>query len=448
MTFLSSLRRALGFSGDDIEDDDDDFAAVSVSPAVENTDSCAETDTAAVQAEPAKELEFDPEVRNHILDGVLAVFNSALPDFLQRSIDPESQRKTLADSLDASVAEYMNRLRAEAEAHAESRLRNASEASRAESERLRREMEKLEQQKTSIREQQLSADRRRRALSERVNDLESQLAKVEAEREQFELENRSLLNKVKLADVQPGIIEGLQQEIERLRGGAPAADPAETEALRAEAETLRAEADTLRSSAESLTAELEAAHSTATELEERATSLGTELAAKDDEVNALNARVADLTQAQELSKQIYTELQEELTGEREARKKAEDDLAESMKIMETVRELESQIGQVQTVIAKRDERIARLKANNKSLKEELNRANERLRRRDDGEGNLFSQADADILSAEDDFECPDWFVSVPGPDTPPLRASGSDFGYTEPPRKPQPPENDAQLSLF
>ena len=79
-------------------------------------------------------------------------------------------------------------------------------------------MERVEQQKNTLREQQLSADRRRRALSDRVNDLEAQVARLESGVSSSRLENRSLLNKVKLADVQPGIIDELKAEIERLKG--------------------------------------------------------------------------------------------------------------------------------------------------------------------------------------------------------------------------------------
>ncbi len=428
------MRRFFGFGGDDEDDfeadlhagnDMDDSDGNGALPAHVST---SEGDTA-----PVREPQFDPDAKAHILDGVLAVFNNALPDFLQRSIDPEAQRKALAESLDASVAEYLEKVRTQAESYAENKLRNASDAAHAETEKLRREMERLEQQKTNIREQQLSADRRRRALADRVNDLETQLAKAESEREQFELENRSLLNKIKLADVQPDIIGELQSEIERLKaaaasGGAPVADTAETDALRTEAESLRGEVLKLTADAERLQGELQE---------------------KISENAELKRREADLIQAQDMAKQIYTDLQEELTGERENRKTAETELTEAKKIIETVRGLEAQLGQVQTVIARRDERIAQLKAANKSMKEELARANETLRRRDEDATSLFAIADADgMAAAEDDFECPDWFVSVPGPDTPSLRGNNSDFGYTEPPRKPKPPENDAQLSLF
>ena len=62
-------------------------------------------------------------------------------------------------------------------------------------------------------------------------------------------------------------------------------------------------------------------------------------------------------------------------------------------------------------------------------------------------GGTFS--DDAMTAIEEDFECPDWFVSEPAPgEVSHLRASDIDFGYQEPPKKPRKPENDAQLSLF
>ncbi len=52
-----------------------------------------------------------------------------------------------------------------------------------------------------------------------------------------------------------------------------------------------------------------------------------------------------------------------------------------------------------------------------------------------------------MATLEDDFECPDWFVSQPAPGEGSLRTSEEPFGYTPPARK-HTPENDAQLSLF
>ncbi len=439
MSFLNSISRALGFGGNDEEDDIYTDTPTEAEPAPAKRESAATADTAreVAPADDVVPMTFDPATAGAIFDRVLEVFNASLPDFLQKSVDPEAQRKALADAMDESIKQYMAGLGAEAERVAESRLRNASDAARSESERLRKEMEQLEQQKVNLREQQLSADRRRRALQDRVKDLEEQIGGLEAEREQFQLENRSLLNKLKLADVQPGVIDELKREIERLQaqgGEAAAAPSAELESLKKELEEAKAA-----------------------------------LAGKETENEQLAARIAELESHQadvqagvDISKQMYTEIQEQLTGERQEKaaveaqlqsvreelEQAKGQLAEAEAFGQSVKELETQLSTVEAVIAKRDERIASLKSKNKKLKEELAAAKEQAMRTNDDSKGLFALADVEQLAGDDDFECPDWFVSEPGPDTPPLHPANSDFGYTEPPRKPKPPESDAQLSLF
>ncbi len=436
MSFFNSFARFLGF-GSDNDDDQvlsdntvDKEQPESGSNANDSKPSSADNETHT----PTPSLIFDHEMSTAILDGVLRVFNASLPDFLQRSIDPQAQKKALADALDDSIRQYIASLEAEAEKIAGARLRNESEAARAESERLRKEMERLEQQKTQIREQQLSSDRRRRALQDRVKDLEEQVATIEADREQFQLENRSLLNKIKLADVQPGVIEDLQKEIEHLKSSENNSDREHIGELTHELDKTKEQLQQASQTIEQLTKER----------------------------NETNAGV-------QMSKQMYTELQEQLTGERQhcdeltaqldnerqktasVQKELEQTrarLEQAEEVSQTLQMLQQQLDQVETVIARRDEKIASLKARNKKLREELAAAKQLAARNGDAAKGLFEIADADELGGEEDFECPEWFVSEPGPDTPPLRRQNNDFGYTEPPRRPTPPENDAQLSLF
>lgn len=437
MSFFDSLRRAFGFDSNYDNDDEtivDDLPSAKVVPQKATSEVTSSEEDSTVQEEDPQlppKPEVEAAMRDRIFEGVVTVFNSALPDFLQRSVDPGRQRQLLLESLDKSLAEYLDGLVDTATRYAEARLQNAAMQARRESERLRTDMEQLEAQRTSLREQRLSAERRRRALSERVKDLESQLASADAEREQFELEKKSLLNKIKLADVQPGIIEELQQEIERLRQGAPAG---ETTVDTAAVNALNAELAQARERIEELTNSLQAA----------------------------NEGIERQREQVQMSGQLYSDLQNQLVSEREAHRKTADELAEAQVLLESVVEMQQQMEHVAEVIQKRDERIHRLKANNKKLKEELaelRREFEQMREasRDGGlfdlapdEGpEVFVSAEeaADLAQIEDDFECPDWFVQ-PGPGEGILRGSDEPFGYTPPARKPTPPDNDAQLSLF
>lgn len=68
----------------------------------------------------------------------------------------------------------------------------------AEMDKLRKSNRRAEERGEDTRQQHLSAERQKRALTERVRDLEKQLSDITAEREQFELENKTLVNRVRL----------------------------------------------------------------------------------------------------------------------------------------------------------------------------------------------------------------------------------------------------------
>ncbi len=419
MSFFDSMRRFFGldneYNTDELNDSDISAETSDSNPQADENpqDSALTTDlngneNAALPPRPA----VDPDMRARIFDGVVAIFNQALPDFLSKSVDPARQSELISQSLDASLSEYLDNLSAETTRYVEATLKNAADSAKREADRLRRDMETLEQQRASIREQQLSAERRRRALADRVQDLESQLASAEAEREQFDLEKKSMLNKIKLADVQPGIIEELQREIEKLKSEQGQPDNTELEKTRAELAEARAALEQQKEHAEN-------------------------------------------------SQSMYNDLQHQLVDEREARLKAEAELAEARKIFDTVIEMQKQMQMVEVMIQKRDDRIARLKSTNKKLKEEIAELKTRIADEEEHDGGLFDliqeepepevvpspEEEAALANLEDDFECPDWFVSQPAPGEGSLRTSEEPFGYT-PPARTHTPENDAQLSLF
>lgn len=460
MSFISSIKRAFGFGSDE---DDELYADAIVSDSSgDDPQTQSEASDAAPQQVPGtEELQapaIDPEVKARIFDGVVAVFNEALPDFLNRSVDPEAQSRRLSEMLDTGLNAYLDSLVKSACDYAESKVRVASDNARQESSRLRTELQQLEHQRSSIREQQLSAERRRRALDDRVRDLEGQLADVESQREQFELENRSLLNKLKVADFQPGVVEEMSAQIEQLKvqlaeatNGTPAAgqaaqaadtpDTAEALAVaEAERDRLTAECDRLVAECDRLTAETDtqrdAAGRAAAEAEEARKAL------------------ADIRTQLDVNVAMYNDMQTSFATEREARQKAEASLVEARQLLDNVYELQSQMTKVEEMLRKRDERIARLKETNKKLRDELASEKARAGSADNGLFSLPAEpapaAPAiDVTAIEEDFECPEWFVSEPAPgEVSPLLTSDVDFGYQEPPRKPRKPDNDAQLSLF
>lgn len=433
MSFFDAFKRALGFGPDPdlISDsdtvDDPDVAAESADASEPRKE--AEDSSADAPAAPS----VDPDIKARIFDGAVAVFNEALPSFLRDTVDAGAQSKKLAEALDKGLDEYLTNLMSVAEQYAEARLKGAADTARRDAEKLRADMQLIEQQRVSLREQQLSADRRRRALSDRVTDLEQQLANAEAEREQYELENRSLLNKLRVADVTGATVA---------EGAVPAVATAELK----EARTALAEAKSAAEQAEATAGEF---RRNAEESMRRA--------------EAAEKELADARTREEMNLAMYNDLQNTLVGEKAERRRLEESLAEAKTIVDSVAQLQLQMGQVEELIRKRDERIEKLKSTNKRLREQLaekEKALEAVHRADRGLFNIDAEADEavvrhtavkseDLSQIEDEFECPDWFVSEPPPgEVSPLLQSDVEFGYQEPPRKPRKPENDAQLSLF
>jgi myosin heavy subunit len=433
MSFFDAFKRALGFGPDPdlISDSDtvDDPDVVAESADASEPRKEAEDSSADTPAAPS----VDPDIKARIFDGAVAVFNEALPSFLRDTVDAGAQSKKLAEALDKGLDEYLTNLMSVAEQYAEARLKGAADTARRDAEKLRADMQLIEQQRVSLREQQLSADRRRRALSDRVTDLEQQLANAEAEREQYELENRSLLNKLRVADVTGATVA---------EGAVPAVATAELK----EARTALAEAKSAAEQAEATAGEF---RRNAEESMRRA--------------EAAEKELADARNREEMTLAMYNDLQNTLVGEKAERRRLEESLAEAKTIVDSVAQLQLQMGQVEELIRKRDERIEKLKSTNKRLREQLaekEKALEAVHRADRGLFNIDAEADEavvrhtavkseDLGQIEDEFECPDWFVSEPPPgEVSPLLQSDVEFGYQEPPRKPRKPENDAQLSLF
>ncbi len=236
MGIFGTLRKAFGFGADD----DDDPGNISESndynpdstPVVSSTDSALtgtdqlndktdatgegqvngsiSTDTRYDNEEVGKELSgeavnsllSDKSLPADLFDGIISVFNSALPDFVSKCINPDSQRKKLLEELDSRLR---NRLAKEiADARRKGRKAMAAERVKVQEELTKaKELNKiLNERQQNTNAARLSAERQKRALTDRVHDLENQVAALEADKEQYALERLSLLNRIRAASVE------------------------------------------------------------------------------------------------------------------------------------------------------------------------------------------------------------------------------------------------------
>lgn len=175
MSIWNGVKRAFGFSP---EDDDEDYAVEDYAPPAP-----ADIPEVAVQqpepqaCDEPHEPAGDPTLPADLFDAVLAVFNSAQPDFIRKCISTDAQREYLLGALSERLRSRLSRavgteamaadeeLRARCNSMAE-RVAQLEEESKA-ADRLRQENKKL----------RLSIENQKRALQDRINDLEAQAAR-------------------------------------------------------------------------------------------------------------------------------------------------------------------------------------------------------------------------------------------------------------------------------
>lgn len=420
MSFCNTIKKVFGFGDDSPEDE------VLYSDTAEDT--MPQSEHHAVARQPLTvadgelpDFTFDAVRRDAIFSYVVGEFNNALPDFLAKAVDPEVQRRILLEKLDKGIAEYMNNLAELARLHSESIWRDRQNQLTSQLEAVKQKSEDIERQAAEVKQKQLSADRQKRALTDRTHDLESQLARLESEREQFELENRSLVNRLKVASV-------VQEDVDKLR--------TENQQLRTELFHATHPGDSV-------------------------TEHTGELILGPEEKSALEARIAELEKS----------LEENTRELADASKKLEEYrfiIDNLNKLESTLSAQEAKISAQSKAIDKRDKEIEALKSQIDEAKEKYETEEKRLRAEiaalrpptvaerleinfgevHESEAPKISEDDLSALEAS--FENGEWFTNNPPMETPSMRPpeAEAEFGYRAPRRKSSPAANPNQLSLF
>ncbi len=425
------MRRLFGFEDDTIFEADDENTG---------TDITAEAHSQELRGETAPDVDAKAlsDIREAIFAHVVGIFNAALPDFLSRSVDPEAQSKLLYDSLDQGLKDYLARVGADADSRCEARWSAEHAGLRSEMEALRHKAEQVERERADIKERQLSADRQKRALSDRLKDLESQVARLEAEREQYDLENKSLLNKLKVVAVQnPGIME--------VEADMPAHPTQE------EYEALQAENTQLRSAVEQAAERQAIADEMAADMRKRlhvAQREVEDLQAITEQVEKVEQAIAERDEMLARQRENISRLKEQIDTLKASSKAAEERASErEQTLVARVAELEA------AASAARAESNAI--ADEPAPYEEVAPVQKKPRRRKTVREQPVEDAapkitDADLMDVEAGFADQDWF-GAPDPSELAQAADASsadDFGYRAPEPRPRPYDDGMQMSLF
>lgn len=464
MSFISSLRKAFGIAPEEYDPDmeilDDVTPGDGADHARRGVTGAGETTQIPLPADDA--LPAD------ILSAVVEVFNRQQPEFVQKCIDTDAQKRYLLQAIDADLRKRI-----------ESAIQRAHEIGRqqydeerrnlvGEIDTLRRQKSELEQCRDESRSQKLSAERQKRALNERVHDLEMQVQNLEAEREQYMLENRSMLNKLRVAQVTGTMPEGVIPEMEEMDALREKLAEAERNlaGLRervAEAEKHSAEAVEEKSS---MAAVIERLQTERDEAVNRLDSVNARLHQADEELEAaetirqmahkfeqaLESRDA---QIESLRKSVEgetrrAELAECELGQLRRRAQSQADELESLRdnIVRNAHDDDSEfIVATGTADPQADFAVLPPVAETTPIVEtgdEEGRPKKRRRGRPRG-----SKKQKRISAIDELMDGSDWLVA-PSPEN--MAANemhhSDDFGYQEPPRKQASEPDDRQLSLF
>lgn len=321
MSFFGGIKRIFGLSDDDAD-------------VLDYLDNNTDSDVAVAEVKINKDADnFDEngEIPDGIFDGLIDIINSNLSPLVLKCIDVEAEKKYLYEALGPRFAEFVKATREKSLNVARDEWDKEKAELNKKAEELKSRCVSAEAEMNDMKSIKMSEERQRLALKERIRKLEEQVEAVEAEKEQRVLENKSLLNKLKVSQVRGGDNEEAEKEIQALveqveglkKQLAQATTGSEAdEAQKAELEALNDRIVEKDKVIEDIQAKLEEAQNTITELQEEFAVAGVELVKTKTELDNANA---DLAKASE-NLSLLDEIQAQLVLVEEFKKNKEEEI--------------------------------------------------------------------------------------------------------------------------
>lgn len=363
MGFFNKLKSALGYSDSEYDEDDelDGFNPAHRTPYVnpfkkdetmpdlsdlEQPAEAAPTAVAEVKSAPVAEVE--EKLPDGVFDGIITIINGNLPEFVRDCIDIEKERKAVSVAMGPKFRDYVLNLRRTSLEEARAQWideRNALTGKLAQS---NQRADEAVRKASEIKDRLMSEERQRRAIVERSHDLEARIADLEAQHEQEQLQNKGLLNKIKVMQLQVTDSQKDAEEITRLNKLindqrtrlAKIVDlEAQIAELNAENDSLKQQLDEMQQSAEAqeiadeYKSKMEVANALINELRSTA-------AAKEQEAKALSEKLVVATN--------------EITG-------LQDDLKAAQEELEIAAEIQEKIEQFEVIKERKDAEIRNLR---------------------------------------------------------------------------------------
>lgn len=383
MSFLGGVKRIFGLTDDEM--DEQDYV-------VSDRNSAEDVVTEVKKNNDVEIFDEQGEIPDGVFDGLIEIVNSNLSPLVLKCIDVEAEKKYLYDALGTRFADFVKATREKSLNAARVEWEKEKYELKSKAEEMKSRCATAEAEMNDMKAMKMSEERQRLALKERIRKLEEQVEAVEAEKEQRLLENKSLLNKLKVANVRGGDneeaereMQALTQQVEDLKQqlAQATANNSVSDEMKAEVEELKATLTEKDNAIGEMQAKLEESQQTITKLQEEFAVAGVELVKAQNELNKANA---DLANASE-NLALLDEIQAQLVLVEEFKKNKEEEIQglkaqisnlEAEKEQAVKNAVGSEADKFEELINESEKECAELKERVAELEQELSACNDRI----------------------------------------------------------------------
>lgn len=286
------------------------------------------------------EASTDIDVPTETVEAVITMLNASLPEYARQCIDRKAQTEFVMNNIGGSIKTFAESVRNATRAELRAEVERVSAEADKQVNLANQQADEAKQRVAEVQEKLQVTELQRRALNEKATKLEEKVARCEADVEQYQLENKGLLNKLKVNQIKCDDVDYFKNENDRLTAelnaakveliklkNAPAAQTENSEAISAEL----AEA---KKTAEDAAEKLKTSEQQVRELQERETQNTDELRNLREENESLRKEKEDsehknkqLSEASGAFQKELEDAQEQIKTLTEEKKQLDDKLA-------------------------------------------------------------------------------------------------------------------------
>lgn len=366
---FKKLSKALGLSGDNADVDNDEYTPyddVSARKPYINPFKKEETaETASTKSAGGNTVDMPmPEISKvqglpvEFLDTVVEIINGNLPQIVKDNLNLESEKESLAKTIEPHFKAVLDSVHDAAVAEAREAWENDVKEVNEKISKLTATAAEQEKRATDARQKLQIEEAKRRALADKGEEQKARIATLEAEKEQYEIENKSLLNKIKVMQVYADDSNTYKEQLNDRDNLITALNAKLTEADQ-QAKNTAAEIQKIRAELKEATTALEAAAEVEQNLQQAKELEGQYT----QEIEQLKDQVDQLNKQLEASAAQAVADAEKLTADMDALKREQ---AEQIKSLS-----ESNAAAIATLTAESEARIDKLTSEHKTKVDEL-----------------------------------------------------------------------------